>query len=86
MIGVLMMAVGIVQLVCWIMVLIKIFKDNIALGIVGILCGLFAFIYGWVKVNEYGIKKMMLVWSLALVGYLVLGVAGGFEAYTAAGQ
>ena len=46
---ILLVAVSVVSLVCWIMTLIKIFKVNIGLGILGIICGLFAFIYGWIK-------------------------------------
>jgi hypothetical protein len=67
-------AVGIVSLVCWIMTLIPIFKENVGLGILGIICGLFAFIYGWVKVKEYNNKKVMIVWSIAMVAGLLLQV------------
>jgi tellurite resistance protein TehA-like permease len=76
----LMYACGVVSLVCWIMVLIKMFKDNVVMGIIGILCGLFAFIYGWVKVKEYQVKNVMLVWTIAIVGQIVFGVMGGMSA------
>ena len=68
------MVCGIVSLVCWIMVLVKIFQDSVGLGILGIICGLFTFIYGWVKVREYGIQRLMLVWTLAIVAGIVLQV------------
>ncbi len=58
---------GIVSIVCWILVLIKIFKDSIGLGILGIFCGIFAFIYGWIKSSEYDIKNVMFIWTLAIV-------------------
>ena len=62
------------SLVCWIMVLIHIFKENVGLGVLGIFCGLFAFIYGWVKVGEYGIQKVMLAWTLCFAGSIVLQI------------
>jgi hypothetical protein len=55
-------------LVCWIMVLIPTFKENVLYGILGILCGLFAFVWGWVRVKQYGIKNVMVAWT-------ILGVA-----------
>ncbi|NQT93847.1 MAG: hypothetical protein HQ559_13895 [Lentisphaerae bacterium] len=78
----LMVIVGIISVVCWIMVLIKIFKDNVGLGILGVVCGLFAFIYGWVKVKEYAVKKIMIVWSIVFVVSLVLNALGAGAAFT----
>ena len=70
--------VGLGSLVCWILVLIQIFqKDSILLGILGILCPLFAFIYGWVKAAEWAIQNIMLVWSVLVVAGLVLNLAVG---------
>ncbi len=68
---VLLAACGIGSLVCWIIVLIKIFGESVGLGILGIVCGLFAFIYGWVKCAEYGIQKVMFVWT-AFFGVSIL--------------
>jgi hypothetical protein len=60
--------VGLVSLVCWILVLIKIFQGgNIGLGILGIICPIFTFVYGWVKVDQYQIKNIMIIWSVAIV-------------------
>jgi hypothetical protein len=68
--------VGLGSLVCWIFVLIKIFQDgNVGLGIVGIICPLFAFIYGWMKANEYGIQKVMLIWTVLIVAGIAVNVA-----------
>lgn len=75
--GIVLVAAGIVSLVCWIMIEIKIFKESIGLGILGILCGLFAFIYGWVKVKEYDCKKIMLAWTVAMVVSILANVLGG---------
>jgi len=73
-IGGLLVLVGIGSLVCWIMVLIKIFKDNVGLGILGIFCGLFTFIYGWVKAKEYQIQKVMLAWTVLIVVSTILSM------------
>jgi len=75
--SVLMGVAGIVSLVCWIMVLIKIFKENIGLGILGIFCGIFAFIYGWVKVKQYNIKNVMVAWTVALLVMILAQMMGG---------
>ena len=73
---------GLVSLVCWIMVLVKIFQSgSIGLGIVGIICPLFAFIYGWMKADEFGIRNVMVAWSVCIAINLVtqgaMAVAGG---------
>jgi hypothetical protein len=75
--GLILTVSGIVSLVCWIMVLIKIFKDNVGLGILGVICGLFAFIYGWVKVKEYDCKNVMVAWSAAMVVSIIANALGG---------
>ncbi len=83
--SVLAVAAAVVSLVCWIMVLIKIFKDNVGLGILGIVCNLFAFIYGWVKVKEYNIKNVMLAWTVAYVIFVIayaLGLGAAFQDIT----
>jgi len=68
-----------VSVVCWIMVLVKIFQSgSVGLGILGIICGLFAFIYGWMKADEYGIRNVMLTWSIAIAVDVV--VQGAFVA------
>jgi hypothetical protein len=64
------------SLICWILVLIKIFKDNVGLGIVGIICSLFAFIYGWIKAKEYGIQKLMVWWTLLVIASIVVQLLG----------
>ena len=40
------MIAGAVSIVCWIMVLIKMFNVSVLQGIFGIICGLWAFIWG----------------------------------------
>jgi hypothetical protein len=68
------------QLVCFVIVLIQLFKQNVGLGILGLLCSLFTFIWGWVKAAELQLKKVMVWWTILLVGTIVfqlLAVAFG---------
>jgi hypothetical protein len=60
-------AAGIASLVCWIIVLVKIFQaGDVLWGILG-LCGIVAFIYGWINVNKLGIRNVMLAWTAAIL-------------------
>jgi hypothetical protein len=73
---------GLVCVVCWIVTLVKIFKSSVGLGILGLVCGLFAFVYGWVKVKEHNNKVVMILWSVAMVIQLVLPLLGGMALIT----
>ncbi len=66
----------IASVVCWIMVLIPIFKQNVGLGILGVICSLFTFVYGWVKVKEFNCQKVMIIWSIALVVAIITQILG----------
>jgi tellurite resistance protein TehA-like permease len=66
---------AIANIVCWIIVLVKIFQSQqIAIGVIGILCGIVAFIYGWMKSDEWKIKNIMLIWTIAIVGQIIAEV------------
>jgi hypothetical protein len=43
-------------------------------GILGILCGLYALIWGWIHAEEQGIKKIMQIWTACIVVGIALGV------------
>jgi hypothetical protein len=49
------------------------------LGILGIFCGLWTFIWGWMKSSALGLKKIMLIWSaclvLIIIGQIIAGAA-----------
>lgn len=88
---------GIGSLVCLVMVLMKMFQaGQTGLGIaciVLIFCtgigGLIAFIYGWMKNAEWGIKNVMLAWTGCIVGQILamlMIVGGGVMAGTALHQ
>lgn len=68
---------GLVSLVCWIMVLIKMFQTAGALqGILGIICSLWAFIWGWMNADRLNYRNIMIVWSIAIVVSIIFNVAG----------
>lgn len=67
--GILIFIAGLTSFVCWIMVLIKMFKTESSplMGIIGIICNLWAFIWGWMNAGKLGIKNLMLIWTAAIV-------------------
>ncbi len=67
----LVLAVGAGVLVCWIMVLIKIFKTEGPLyGILGIICNLYALVWGWMNADKQNIRQLMMIWTGLIVVYL----------------
>jgi len=71
--------VGLASLVIYVMVLIKLFQAKGALhGILGIICGLYTFIWGWMNASTLGIKNLMIIWTiLILAGMGLNGVLMG---------
>ena len=81
--GIVMMLVGLGMLVCAIIVLIKLFQNEGALkGILGLICGLYTFIWGWMNATKLGIKNIMIIWTLLLIAYIILGMMGGGFSYS----
>jgi hypothetical protein len=69
------LVVSLGSLVCLIMVLIKMFPAEGTLkGILGIICSLYAFIWGWINKDRYGLKNVMIVWTALIVVAIVLNV------------
>jgi len=68
---------GIVSLICWIMVLIKMFPAEGAVkGILAIICALYAFIWGWMNASKFNLKNIMLIWTVAILVSVVLNFMG----------
>ena len=66
---------GLVNLACLIIVLIKLFQEKGALhGILGLICGLYTFIWGWMNVDRLNIRNIMIVWSVCIVVAIILNV------------
>ena len=88
------MVVGIASLVFFIIVLVKIFQAG-KTGL-GILClvtlfvcgvgGLITFIVGWMNADEFGIRKVMVNWTLCVILNIIITgiviVLGGAQALT----
>ena len=70
--------VNILSLILFIIVLIKLFKREGALkGILGFFCGIYTFIWGWMKHKQLAMTKLMTVWSLTmLLPFLLIPVMG----------
>ena len=78
MLGILAMLVGIGCLICWIIVLIKLFQNEGTLkGILGIICVLYTFIWGWMNSERLGIRNIMMIWTLLIIIQLVLNFVFG---------
>ncbi len=76
--GLLSTAIGLASLVLWIMTLVKMFTDkvdgSVVKGIFGIICGIYAFIWGWQHHEKYNRKNFMLIWTALIVVGLLLNV------------
>jgi len=63
---------GIGSFVCFIIVLIKLFQEKGVLhGILGIICSLYTFIWGWMEAGRLNIKNIMIIWSVCIVIYII---------------
>lgn len=69
---------GVGSLICWIMVLIKMFPAEGALkGILAIICSLYAFIWGWINAARFNLRNVMLAWTVCIVLAVIGGVING---------
>jgi hypothetical protein len=73
------MALG--SFICFVIVLIKLFQNEGALkGILGLICGIYTFIWGWLNANRVNIKTIMLIWTvLILLAIIINAITGGFN-------
>jgi pilus assembly protein TadC len=68
---------SLVSLVCLILVLVKMYPiEGVGKTILGFICGLYAFIWGWQNQAKLGIKNIMMIWSAALVLIIIGNIAG----------
>ena len=78
-IGLLFPVLSLISLIIFIMVLIKQFKHGGALqGIIGLItCGLWTFIWGWIKHKSLALTKIMIIWTIIqLTPIVLMGVFG----------
>jgi hypothetical protein len=68
---------GLVSLVCFIMVLIKLFQAKGVLhGILGLICSIYTFIWGWMHVDRNANRNVMMAWTAAMLIGFVFNVMG----------
>ncbi len=68
---------AIVSLICWIMVLIKMFPAEGTLkGILAIICGLYAFIWGWMNAAKFNLRNIMIAWTIAIIVQVITTFMG----------
>jgi hypothetical protein len=82
MFGILGMLCSLVSVVCWIIVLVHAFRNEVWKGIVGLICGLYALYYGFTEYDADNKGTLMAVW----IGSIVLGIifrimGGGFTTH-----
>jgi hypothetical protein len=68
---------AIIAWVAGLMVLVKLFqKEGVLKGILGLICMLYTFIWGWMNISkeELKLKTWMYVWSGAIVLGIILSV------------
>ena len=78
-IGILLPVLSLIGFIVFVIVLIKQFQHGGALqGILGIItCGLWTFIWGWIKHRSLAMTKLMIIWTILQVTPIVLiGVFG----------
>lgn len=78
----LMGLLSIASFVIFVMVLIRSFKDGgILHGILGLLtCGMYTYIWGWIKGKQLQLTKTMLLWTLCWIGSLAIPFVMGTSA------
>jgi hypothetical protein len=82
MLQILSMIVSLGSLICWIIVVVKMFQNaGVLQGILGIICGIWAFIWGWMNSDKVG-KNIMFAWTALIILSIVLNVAGGGFSYS----
>jgi tetratricopeptide (TPR) repeat protein len=82
--GISFLIIQVMSLVLFVIVLIKLFKKEGALkGILGFFCGIYTFIWGWLKHKELALTKVMALWSIFIVASMVLpsilATSGAYE-------
>ena len=81
MLGILALLVGLGSLVCLIIVVIKLFQEKgILHGILGLLCGIYTFIWGWMNAGRLNIRNLMLIWTVLIVLGIILNMMAGVPA------
>jgi hypothetical protein len=69
---------ALVAFVVQILVVVKMFQNAGALhGILGIICGLYAYIWGWMNSAKLNIRNLMIIWTALIILIIILNVVFG---------
>jgi hypothetical protein len=61
-----------------ILVVVKMFQNAGALhGILGIICGLYAYIWGWLNAGKLNIRNLMFIWTALIILIIILNIVFG---------
>lgn len=71
---------GLGSLICFVIVLIPLFREKGVLhGILGIICGFYPFIWGWMNVTRLSLRNVMLAWSACMALGVVCNTITGMQ-------
>jgi hypothetical protein len=71
------------SVVCWVMVLIKMFPAEGPLkGILAIICGLYAFVWGWINASRFNLRNIMLAWTVCILICIATGAVAGASMFS----
>ncbi|MBA3805788.1 MAG: hypothetical protein H0X14_08780, partial [Acidobacteria bacterium] len=71
------------SLICLIIVVIKMFQNAGAVqGIIGLICGIWAFIWGWMNAGKLNIRNIMMIWTALIILAMILNIASGGFSYS----
>jgi len=75
--GLLALAAYVGAFVCYVIVLFKLFQTEGPLyGILGLICGVYTLIWGWMSPEKVGIKNIIGIWVGLMVGGLAMQILG----------
>ena len=75
---ILMILLLVANIACFIIVLIKLFQNEGALkGILGLICSLYTFIWGWMNAGRLNIKNIMIIWTVIIILQIIVNVVFG---------
>lgn len=79
--GLLAMVCSLGSLICFIIVLIKLFQnEGVVQGIIGLICGIWTFIWGWMNAGKLNFRNIMLIWTALIILSIILNImSGGFS-------
>ena len=66
------------MVVVQILVVVKMFQNAGALhGILGLICGLYAFIWCWMNSGKLNIRNLMIIWTALIILIIILNLVFG---------